>query len=353
NATAIAFSAEFYRRLAQGEPVDIAAQNGRYYVALETEYLGNDFATPVIFMRVEDGYLFQKKKIESDVLSEAGKYKKFANTTNSNIVENKPIDDNNYVYLAIDLKLESAKIQKNDPDKYWVKTWLAIPESFQKFSFENLLNTFKPDKTYSQADIEENISELIKECNDNLEEILPEKYPKIAIEWILPGDLLSLPVDCWEYRKNTRIGCNPRFYSVHIRSSQRLNFRHYRDCYQSWKDKWDDIQKNIQNINLSNYILTCECQLENSSYELMIEMGIPIALWSRCKESNVNHFLELDELINPNNENVLNIQKLPKYVENKRLAACSNEPNHLGHHLCFLSENPYNYPKKRRLGFGY
>ncbi|NEO54121.1 MAG: CHAT domain-containing protein [Okeania sp. SIO3B5] len=373
NATANAFSAEFYKRLAKGEPVDIAAQNGRRKIAMKTNSINRDFATPVIFMRVEDGYLFQKKKIESDVLSETSKYKNFANTTHSNIVENKPIDDNNYVYLAIDLKLESAKIQKNDPDKYWVKTWLAIPESFQKFSFENLSNTFKTDKTYSQVDIEENIPELIKECNENLEEILPEKYPKIAIEWILPGDLLSLPVDCWEYRKKTRIGWG-KFHSVHIRSSQRLAYKHY---YQSWKDKWNDLQEHIQKINLSHYILACQCQnqddnclkivdrkknilginfpskleeLENISYELMIETGIPIALWSRCKESNVNHLLDLDTLINPSNDNVLNLKKLPEYVEDMRLAASSNQPNHLGHHLCFLWENPYNYPKKRRLG---
>ena len=37
----------------------------------------------------------------------------------------------------------------------------------------------------------------------------------------------------------------------------------------------------------------------------MIETGIPIALWSRCKKSNVNHVIDLDTLINPDNENVL------------------------------------------------
>ncbi|MDE5083109.1 MAG: CHAT domain-containing protein [Trichodesmium sp. St18_bin1] len=64
NATASAFSTEFYRRLAKGEPVDIAAQNGRYHVALETKYLGNDFATPVLFLSVEDGHLFQQEGVK-------------------------------------------------------------------------------------------------------------------------------------------------------------------------------------------------------------------------------------------------------------------------------------------------
>jgi len=131
---------------------------------------------------------------------------------------------------------------------------------------------------------------------------------------------------------------------------------------------------------LSNYILACQCQnlddnylknvdcqrnilginfpfkleeLENITYDVMIETGIPIALWSRCKESNVNHLIDLDTLINPDNENVLNLQDLPKYVAKKRRKSHSSQPHHLGHHLCFLCENPYNYPRKRQYKFGY
>lgn len=58
NATASVFSYEFYKRLGKGEPVDIAAQNGRYTIGLETQYKTRDFATPVIFMNVQNGYLF-------------------------------------------------------------------------------------------------------------------------------------------------------------------------------------------------------------------------------------------------------------------------------------------------------
>lgn len=387
NATANAFSTEFYRRLAKGEPVDIAAQNGRHDVALQTYYSGNDFATPVIFMSVEDGCLFQKEEVQKKIVSDSFSLSKINpnqtfNIIDDNVVENQKnqcLDDNNYVYLAIDLKLESTKIQKNDADKFLVNTWLAIPQSSQSFYHKNLLNTFEYNRTYSQAEVEEKIMKLIAECNEELENILPpEKDWEIAIEWVLPNNLLSLPVDCWEYRKNARIG-NGKFHSVHIRSSQRLH-RVYKHYHKSWKDKWNYLQGNIQNINLGNYILACQCQnindnylknidnkkkilginfpfkieeLENITYELMIETGIPIALWSRCKESNVNHLIDLDTLINPNNENVLNLQYLPQYVEQKRLEPHSKDPHHLGHHLCFLCENPYNYPRKRKLKFGY
>ncbi|ABG51366.1 hypothetical protein Tery_2132 [Trichodesmium erythraeum IMS101] len=387
NATANAFSTEFYRRLAKGEPVDIAAQNGRHDVALQTDYSGNDFATPVIFMSVEDGCLFQKEEVQKKIVSDSFSLSEINpnqtfNIIDDNVVENQKnqcLDDNNYVYLAIDLKLESTKIQKNDADKFLVNTWLAIPQSSQSFYHKNLLNTFEYNRTYSQAEVEEKIMKLIAECNEELANIFPpEKDWEIAIEWVLPNNLLSLPVDCWEYRKNERIG-RGKFLSVHIRSSQRLHIA-YKHYHKSWKDKWNYLQGNIQNINLGNYILACQCQnindnylknidnkkkilginfpfkieeLENITYELMIETGIPIALWSRCKESNVNHLIDLDTLINPNNENVLNLQNLPEYVEQKRLDSHSNDPHHLGHHLCFLCENPYNYPIKRKLNFGY
>ncbi|MDE5093301.1 MAG: CHAT domain-containing protein [Trichodesmium sp. St11_bin5] len=387
NATANAFSEEFYKRLAKDEPVDIAAQNGRFNVALQTDYSGNDFATPVIFMSVEDGCLFQKEEVQKKIVSDSFSLSEINpnqtfNIIDDNVVENQKnqcLDDNNYVYLAIDLKLESTKIQKNDADKFLVNTWLAIPQSSQSFYHKNLLNTFEYNRTYSQAEVEEKIMKLIAECNEELANIFPpEKDWEIAIEWVLPNNLLSLPVDCWEYRKNERIG-RGKFLSVHIRSSQRLHIA-YKHYHKSWKDKWNYLQGNIQNINLGNYILACQCQnindnylknidnkkkilginlpfkieeLENITYELMIETGIPIALWSRCKESNVNHLIDLDTLINPNNENVLNLQYLPQYVEQKRLEPHSNDPHHLGHHLCFLCENPYNYPRKRKLNFGY
>lgn len=62
NITASEFVYEFYERLAKGEPVDLAAQNGRRTIALNTQYRKRDFATPVIFMRVQDGYLFKREQ---------------------------------------------------------------------------------------------------------------------------------------------------------------------------------------------------------------------------------------------------------------------------------------------------
>jgi hypothetical protein len=61
NASAKRFALEFYRRLANNEPVDKAAQEGRRRIALDSGYDARDFATPVLFLRVRGGRLFQRE----------------------------------------------------------------------------------------------------------------------------------------------------------------------------------------------------------------------------------------------------------------------------------------------------
>lgn len=67
NSTASRFARHFYQQLAVDDPVDIAAQYGRRAIALgSTQYRKRDFATPVIFMRVQDGYLFKRQETEGE-----------------------------------------------------------------------------------------------------------------------------------------------------------------------------------------------------------------------------------------------------------------------------------------------
>lgn len=62
NVTAQRFALEFYRRLADNEPVDKACQEARRVIALgPSGYGSRDFATPVLFMRVQEGRLFQRQ----------------------------------------------------------------------------------------------------------------------------------------------------------------------------------------------------------------------------------------------------------------------------------------------------
>jgi hypothetical protein len=61
NISACRFAYRFYEQLAQNYPVDIAVQDGRRAIAINTQYHKRDFATPVLFMRVQDGYLFKRQ----------------------------------------------------------------------------------------------------------------------------------------------------------------------------------------------------------------------------------------------------------------------------------------------------
>lgn len=61
NATARSFALEFYRCLSENDPVDKAVQEARRCIALgPIGYAARDFATPVLFMRVQDGHLFHR-----------------------------------------------------------------------------------------------------------------------------------------------------------------------------------------------------------------------------------------------------------------------------------------------------
>ena len=57
DAAAIAFSAAFYQRLAAGDPIDTATVEGRMAVHL-ADPGSQEWATPVLFLRTQDGHLF-------------------------------------------------------------------------------------------------------------------------------------------------------------------------------------------------------------------------------------------------------------------------------------------------------
>ncbi|NET29890.1 CHAT domain-containing protein [Okeania sp. SIO1I7] len=59
NLTAVSFVKEFYSRIIKGDSVEEAVQKARFKLSIENGYERRDFATPVIFMGVQDGHLFE------------------------------------------------------------------------------------------------------------------------------------------------------------------------------------------------------------------------------------------------------------------------------------------------------
>jgi hypothetical protein len=71
--SASAFTGEFFRALADGYPVDAATVEGRKAILRELKgdpFAAPDWATPVLFMRVNDGYIFREEITEDETMSE-------------------------------------------------------------------------------------------------------------------------------------------------------------------------------------------------------------------------------------------------------------------------------------------
>jgi len=64
NQTSGSFVKEFYTRIIQGNPVEIAVQKARSKLAFDNnnQYDKKDFAIPVIYMNAKDGYLFKQQE---------------------------------------------------------------------------------------------------------------------------------------------------------------------------------------------------------------------------------------------------------------------------------------------------
>ncbi|MEQ8387026.1 MAG: CHAT domain-containing protein [Coleofasciculus sp. A1-SPW-01] len=188
NVTASRFAYHFYERLAQDDPVDIAAQNGRRAIALNTQYRNRDFATPIIFMRVQDGYLFKRPGSHPNSTSGAD---------NSFLVEE--IKDLNYSESCarqelryLENKLNSVSYTPSQPTgkpAYFVDSQVFRLMPFdigtiwglQRSSFIGLLIGFEQTKIYeSLKNVEFVLSQAI-EANQKVNEsasVLPKR------EWI-------------------------------------------------------------------------------------------------------------------------------------------------------------------------
>lgn len=121
NAAAQRFALEFYRRLAENEPVDKAVQEARRYIALSSPGYGSrDFATPILFMSIREGRLFQrqtdipdKSGIISELVGNAGRMEENA-SFNEAIKTWKDIRDLDPGYLEIEPALNRLEMKSKN-----------------------------------------------------------------------------------------------------------------------------------------------------------------------------------------------------------------------------------------------
>ncbi|MGD2089185.1 MAG: CHAT domain-containing protein [Candidatus Aminicenantes bacterium] len=150
NATAQRFALEFYRRLAENEPVDKAVQEARRHIALNPPSYGSrDFATPILFMSIREGRLFQRQTDipdKSEVISE--------------LVEN------------------AGRMEENASFNEAIKTWKDIRDLEPEHpEIEQALNRLEM-KSKNQAFIRE----LLEKLSSKKEELGWQVYLQVSIK---------------------------------------------------------------------------------------------------------------------------------------------------------------------------
>jgi hypothetical protein len=118
NSTASRFALRFYQQLAAEDPVDIAVQYARRAIALSpTQYRKRDFATPVIFMRVQDGHLFKRQEAEAESRQLNGQpVDKLFNTNFGQITGSEiQLGDRNYYGVEIERKADALPSKPQQP----------------------------------------------------------------------------------------------------------------------------------------------------------------------------------------------------------------------------------------------
>jgi hypothetical protein len=221
NITSIRFSARFYEEVANGRPVDQAAQSGRRLLALQSRYRQRDFATPVLFMRVEDGHLFAQPDVvettdesaafSDSKTSESSEYYKVAVplTKDAKHIRRILLDHFNLMEindLCYDLHIDPASISGQTPSEKATQLVLRMTRHLQ---LDRLFNTIANKRPELVNDLRANFYLIIQSANTSLLNGVPineEELIKICQE---------LQLDCHQL-KLTRTGLMGYSANSHI-----------------------------------------------------------------------------------------------------------------------------------------
>lgn len=293
-------------------------------------------------------------------------------------VERKQVD------LIIPVFESPAKTNKDNPKYQIGKMILAIPQSkcLKSYTHLNIEGIVSEDKSYDKNQlktiIEKEFDRLIEKTVEKYEEELKIGFSReIFIEFIVPKSLLSCTFECWEnHTPTTGTGLKLCVKNkICIRLSDRQERKYLKAYAYDWEERWDIMLtylKNNQNLPRTNYKLRQDYKtldksifndnqvvginispsldkLDQQTYNTFLVNGIPIAIWSRCSQNQNNHCIQIDQIIQQGNNNhnmLVNPSQLADMVAEVRN---NNNNNNLCDHLCFLWENPYNYPRKTTL----
>jgi hypothetical protein len=219
------------------------------------------------------------------------------------------------------------------------------------------------DETYSWEAIPEVLKQFFEQGN-----VVDELSQDSEVHIFLPQQLLNCEADCWKLIK--RIGMELPIghdYKVFVRLYERLS-RSYSP--KIWKNKWKQKKSLLQEKASKGFKGCKDCDLDDLYYELtdeenenvvgltlidvpnqdrvtsifqlIFELGFPLALWSRSNLSESTNEVELNRVLE-----ACILANLPQTVKRERRESRKKPLNcHIGHHLSLLWDDPDLVPPK-------
>lgn len=253
-------------------------------------------------------------------------------------------------YLLVKIKPSGKKSKSN---QFQLSAWL-IPDvkNYQpemEQGYKQLYVSDSLDDTFTLDELPEILDSLLEQSDD---------YPlrNLTLEFFLPYELLSHPIDRWikeEYGYQESIG---KKYRVSVRAYERLDKKYRSKNEFLWREKWQKVKQVCkcretfvfsQNHNLETLrnlldeavglLLTKfpESTKKDSIFSVLLITATPVAI---CLRQELN-------TVETQDENLIDfleccILELPESVRKKRLDAPQNKDDHIGHHLSLVWEDP-------------
>ena len=249
---------------------------------------------------------------------------------------------------------------------FYTQAWLFDDEN----CIINNVNLDLPDVPCLLSDVPGLLEDLLKRCEDCLQ----DEMENLIVEFFLPLELLSYPVDQYAIAGLKTSQSISLYHQVVVRSLDRV--QNWKKSH-TWKNKWKlfiDCKHDEQLLNQNkNMMFVCHeeyyngpeafsAMLQGSSIACLaltfvpsnspfqnddillaiLEAGVPIALWPR-EQSNYPKALHqlLTELVSQHS-----VFQLPDLVKQQRYEALTsgNKQQHQGHHLTLLWDDPNRLP---------
>lgn len=264
---------------------------------------------------------------------------------------------------------DQASTQAESETYYQIKAWLVRDtqdyQAHQQGITPIMIAEMTGDETYAQSNLPHELPKLISGFLAESSHLFDsDSDPELHV--CLPIELMNHDVDLWQLDDGGPI--KPplgRRYKVVLRCTERWS-RSYKQ-EKMWKQKWKQHQSLLEKIACDAFIEGDDDDLEtlyydlledkvvglkvkqaptyvgtNSLFGVLLQAGIPIAIWGRSNLTSTTNDVELARILN-----LCQLSNLLHTVKEERQKARKAAfDDHIGHHLSLLWDNPYLVPPK-------